>query len=84
MRRDFNLVRKVLVFVEEHGSKRFKGPIPIDGYERDAVVYHIQILADGGFIQLGQETLTNAGPLMLTWKGCDYLDQLRKSDANKT
>ncbi len=78
MKRNKALVLKVLEFVEEHGSKRFKGRIPVEGYERDAVIYHLQLLADAGYIQLGEETLTNIGALLLTWKGCDYLDELRE------
>jgi hypothetical protein len=77
MRRDFELVRKLLLFVEEKGSRLFKGSIPIEGYERNAIVHHLYLLADGGFIELGQETLADKGPLTLTWKGCDYLDAMR-------
>ena len=77
MRRDPELVRKVLLFVEEKGSRLFRGSIAIEGYERDAIVHHIYLLADGGFIELGRETLADKGPLVLTWKGCDYLDELR-------
>ena len=77
MRRDFELVRKLLLFVEEKGSRLFKGAIMIEGYDRDTVVHHIYLLADGGFIELGRDTLADKGPLVLTWKGCDYLDELR-------
>ena len=78
MKRDMKLVRLVMEFVEEHGSMRFKGKIPIEGYERDEITFHLQILASAGYVMLGQETLTNMGPLMLTWKGYDYIDELRR------
>ncbi len=77
MKRDFKLVQKVLEYVEANGTRRFKGAVMIEGYERDAVIFHLQLLADAGFVLLGQETLTNTGPLVLTWKGYDYLDQFR-------
>jgi Hypothetical protein (DUF2513) len=77
MKRDMVLVQKVLEFVEEFGSRNFKGAIKIQGYERDAIIYHLQLLVSGDFVLLGSETLTNMGPLLLTWKGCDYLDQIR-------
>lgn len=80
MKRDMVLVRKVLEFVEEKGSRLFKGSIGIEGYEREAVVHHIYLLADAGFVELGQETLTDKGPLVLTWKGCDYIDHLRAKE----
>ncbi|OYP31676.1 DUF2513 domain-containing protein [Rhodopirellula sp. MGV] len=77
MKRDMYLVRKLLEFIETKGSRLFKGSIPIEGYERDSVVTHVFLCADAGFIELGEETLTNKGPLVLTWKGCDYLDDIR-------
>ena len=77
MRRNPDLVLKLLLFVEAKGSRLFKGSIPIEGYERDEVVHHLYLLADAGFIELGKETLVDKGPLVLTWKGCDYLDELR-------
>lgn len=84
MRRDMVLARRILEFVEEKGSRLFKGKIPIEGYERDAVIQHLYLLVDGGFVELGPETLVNKGPLVLTWKGCDYLDHLRRNDSKKS
>lgn len=80
MKRDMVLVRKVLEFVEAKGTRLFKGSIGIEGYDREAVVHHIYLLADAGFVELGAETLTNKGPLVLTWKGCDYIEHLRAKD----
>lgn len=80
MKRDMVLVRKLLDYVEANGSRLFKGTIQIEGYERNAITLHVFLLADAGFIELGQETLTDKGPLVLTWKGCDYLDELRAKD----
>lgn len=77
MKRDFELVHKLMLFIEEKGSRIFKGSVQIEGYERNAVVDHLYLMADGGLIELGQETLANKGPLVLTWKGCDYLDKIR-------
>lgn len=83
MKRDMVLVRKLLDFVEEKGARLFKGSIQIPGYERDAVVLHLYLLADGGFVELGAETLESKGPLVLTWKGCDYIDHLRALDRKR-
>ena len=77
MKRDLRLVRKLLLFVEERGHRLFKGTIPIEGYERDAVIHHLYLCVDAGFVELGAETIANRGPLVLTWKGYDYLDQVR-------
>lgn len=77
MKRNPELLKRLLMFIEDRGSRLFKGAIAIDGYERDAIVEHLYLLVSGGFVELGQETLTHKGPLVLTWKGCDYLDSLR-------
>ena len=77
MKRDMELVRRLLFFVEERGSRLFKGSIPIEGYDRNAVVHHLYLLVDAGFVELGQDTLADKGPLVLTWKGYDYVDQIR-------
>lgn len=80
MKRDHVLVRKLLDFVEKNGARLFKGAIQIEGYEKTDVTLHLYLLADAGFIELGQDTLADKGPLVLTWKGCDYLDSLKARD----
>ncbi|MDV6034146.1 MAG: DUF2513 domain-containing protein [Phycisphaera sp. RhM] len=80
MKRDMVLVRKLLDFVEARGARLFKGSIQIEGYEREQITLHLFLLADAGFIELGQDTLADKGPLVLTWKGCDYLDELKAKD----
>lgn len=80
MKRDHVLVRKFLEFVEAKGARLFKGSIAIEGYDRDAVMQHLFLLVDAGFVELGDQTLADKGPLVLTWKGCDYLDKLRSED----
>lgn len=77
MKRDPVLVRQLLLFVEEKGERLFKPPIMIKGYERDEVIHHLFLLVSAGFIELGEQTLADKGPLVLTWKGYDYLDHLR-------
>ncbi len=84
MKRDMYLVRKLLEFVEEKGARLFKGSIQIEGYERDHVVTHLFLVADAGFVELGAETLANKGPLVLTWKGYDYLEELRAKGLHTT
>ena len=77
MKRDLVLVVKLLNFVEEKGSRLFKGPIQIEGYERDEVIHHLYLVTDAGMVELGEQTLAIKGPLVLTWKGYDYLDKAR-------
>ena len=78
MKRDMNLVHKLLLFVQDKGSRLFSGPIQIEGYERDQVIHHLYLVVDAGFVELGAETIANRGPLVLTWKGYDYLEELER------
>ena len=77
-------MHKLLLFVEERGSRLFKGPIPIEGYERDEVIHHLYLVVDAGFVELGGETIANQGPLVLTWKGYDYLQELGAKARRRT
>ena len=80
MKRDMVLVRKLLEFVEEKGKRLFKGSVSVDGYEREHITHHLFLIKDAGFIELGKDTLADKGPLVLTWKGYDYLEALRVRD----
>ena len=80
MKRNMDLVRKLLDYVQAKGARLFKGAIQIEGYERGEITLHLYLLADAGFIELGQDTLADKGPLVLTWKGCDYLEELQAKD----
>ena len=52
MRRDHDLVLKLLLFVEAKGARLFQGSITIEGYTRDAVMHHLYLLVDAGFARL--------------------------------
>lgn len=80
MKRDMVLVRRLLDFIEAKGARLFKGSIQIEGYEREQITLHLYLLADAGFVELGPDTLADKGALVLTWKGCDYLDQLKRQE----
>lgn len=80
MKRDFDLIRKIMLAMEEH-----KGPRPLDannitGYRVDEVIYNMDIMRDHGLIVL----LPSSGVLnqhafavRLTWEGHEFLDTAR-------
>ena len=76
MRRDMELVRKILEQLESDSSTF---PIAIDGYESNVTFYHVRLLNDAGFVTIHEQR-----PLpdytRLTWHGHDYLDELRGAD----
>ena len=77
MKRDMELVRKILEHVQEHDEK---STFKIDGYDQVLVVRHVRVLvqakllvaevieADGTFYAVG------SGDTHLTWEGHEFLD----------
>jgi hypothetical protein len=82
MRRDFDLVRKILIEVSKQpaGCSYFSLTYPGE-YDDKFVFEHVELLIKDGFIEgevyrssdLG---LTGVQILQLTWKGQDFLDSM--------
>ncbi len=84
MQRDLNLVREILLAVEDS-----KGPIrgvpKIEGYPESQIGYHVIILNEAGLLtavteRIGKQILV-VSVERLTWKGHEYLDGLRNESA---
>ncbi|MEL7199301.1 MAG: DUF2513 domain-containing protein [Pseudomonadota bacterium] len=50
MRRDFDLIRQILLEVEGSPTPHFDGIVRIEGYENQVVQHHVSLLVDAGFI----------------------------------
>lgn len=81
MKRDMELIRKILLEVEASeclltGNRGVQ--ITIDNIAQAVVDYHVRLLADGGYI-LGLSSGRQDVPLVqgLTWKGHDFVDAMR-------
>jgi len=82
MKRDMDLVRKILLALEayEHGYAPSSG-FMIRGYDGDVIEYHLRIMKQGDLI--GGETVTAHGdtsPMWLTWQGHEFLDAVRDDE----
>lgn len=79
MKRDMELVRKLLVLIEEQdvNNKELKLPNDID---RNVAVYHLRLLQQAGFTENDIQYADNS-PLWiyssLTWDGHEFLDAIR-------
>jgi len=86
MKRDWDLVREVLLKLEECESSRGRlRPEEIAGRDGEVVSYHIQILTEAGLI-VGECSRSMGAPLYctatrLTWAGHEFLDQVRNHTA---
>ena len=83
MKRNMDLVRLVLKKVEEccHGHRFIPiGEGWIEGYSKGEVVYHLQIMDEGGLI-VGSDASSMSGPdympMRLTWYGHEVFDGIK-------
>lgn len=80
MKRDMNLVRQILLALEERGVAQRKEPLEVVGFDNEALMYHLGIMYDAGLIN-AIDCSTRSGPAWhpvdLTWAGHDFLDAAR-------
>ena len=83
MKRDMDLVRKILIATEENedpfGFDNLDD-IGIKGYSDSQISYHVQIMAQANLIEADQATGfgdLNMWPIGLTWEGHEFLDNAR-------
>lgn len=84
------LVRKILLKIEEDYVDVALYDIEIDGYDMKTVAYHCKILNDAKLIsdyksQYADGELYSFGVSSLTWEGHEFLDKIRNDSVwNKT
>jgi len=80
MKRDMELVRKILMVLAEHEGESFVGRLNIDGYNNEIVDYHISIMLDGGLLtgrsQRGDDRLL-CNDIKISWLGNDLLEAIK-------
>lgn len=84
MKRDMDLVRKLLLFVEENQEfdSMDSQEIELDGYSEGQIGYHLKIMVDGGLLD-AQDTTTNDSVSYdffirsITLYGHEFLDAVR-------
>lgn len=92
MKRDMDLVRKIL-FVMEADEKQIEftgySPIKVEGYKREIVSYHMKIMAQAGLLHVdlvesmtalieGFQTPKNETTYYsISWEGHEFLDAAR-------
>ena len=80
MKRDMDLVRKILLEVE---GVSFEGgwiDLQIEGYSENEVSYHVLLLAEAGLIEaidLSTNTSFAWAPKRLTWNGHEFIEASR-------
>jgi hypothetical protein len=76
MKRDLDLVRKILIAVEALPPYPDWEQLHIEGYEDDVVNAHLELMADADLVEVKDiSTLAKReiAPLAVTWHGADFL-----------
>ena len=83
MKRDFELVRKLLFFFEEKPGPESISVPPIEGYSEHEIMYHCILLHDAGLLRCEpmksstSDRVIQVIPFDLTWEGHEFLDKIR-------
>jgi len=87
MKRDFDLVRKLLFFFEEKpdiSPVLWTDPPEVEGYQRDDVKYHLMLLYQAGLVDgepirsTTSDRIVDMGAVFsLTWEGHEFLEKIR-------
>ena len=83
MKRDMDLVRKLLTFFEEkQGLEHVEVP-PIEGYDDSTIKYHLVLLHDAGLLRCEpirsstSDRLIYVIPFDLTWQGHEFIGKVK-------
>jgi len=83
VKRDFDLIRQLLIFFEEKQSPQQIEVPPIDGYDELTIKYHLVLLHDAGLLRCEpvrsstSERVIYVLPFDLTWEGHEFLAKVR-------
>jgi len=84
MKRDMDLIRKILLKLEEFLTDDDIEKIQLDGYSPEQIIYHVFLLEEAGLIRakilFGSGTTAPVDYVIfgLTWAGHDFLDACRE------
>jgi hypothetical protein len=91
MKRDMDLVRKILFAIEEQSDGTAIYDLEIEGYTDKEIAYHCKILFDAGYLldydaqYADGDYLIGFGVGNLSWNGNEFLDIIRNDTVwNKT
>lgn len=85
MKRDMDLIRKILLDLEQSDIARYK-QMELEGYDGSAIGYHCYLLAQAGLIEASDASsnshlLPHFIPLYLTWDGHEFLNGVKDPSA---
>ena len=84
MKRDMDLVRNILLKVEEHEHGHAPRKVEIEGYSDEQIGYHAWLMGEAGLLHVADTTCMDspspvAIPTSMTWEGHEFLEAARQS-----
>lgn len=82
MKRNFDLIRDILLYIESQDSGFFYKPVILEDYTKEETIYHLVLMIENNLLE-GNVTPVSGGlpPLVIvsrmTWKGHDFLEASR-------
>jgi hypothetical protein len=78
MMRDMELIRKILLVLEEAPTGYAPSDLKVDGYDEETVGHHVHLMGQGGLLDVidvsaQQDSSPTALPLSITWKGHEFI-----------
>lgn len=85
LKRDFELIRKILVKIEEYPHFGHITDFKIEGVDEDALNYHLLLLKEANYIkanliELGSGKYILSSVQRLTFDGHEFLDSLKNKE----
>jgi hypothetical protein len=80
MKRDMDLIRSILLWVEARPEGHNIGwQLQIEGHTSEEVGFHVHLLGQAGLLLVDDETMSEstspcASPVSLTWAGYEFLE----------
>ena len=84
MKRNMDLIRKILLTIEEEHDGRNRVQIhSVEGYPRNEVSFHVHLLVDAGYVNAGKVGALQGTVYLIrgiTWEGYEFLDAVRSDN----
>lgn len=82
MKRDMDLVRKILLAMESEDRNDRAGQLEIEGYDEPTIGFHVFIMDQAGLVRSSdvshmESPCKEHSPIDITWDGYEFLDLSR-------
>lgn len=84
MKRDLDLVRKILMYYEDKEMDGMDRSIEVEGYSESSIHYHLLLMDEAGLLRCERSVSSSTPsrvikvyPFSLTWKGHEFLSSAK-------